>query len=104
MNRQTVYQIIDAERAFQDRTYEPTHILPTGVTREQRDADVPPHLVLMRAYLTKAEEAWAFQRDGEDGDMARLTAMRCVAKITAIGVRALERVAGVEQLLTKGLR
>ncbi len=98
MQRQDVYRVIDRERAYQDATYSPNEILSGGLgpTRGQRDADVTAHLVMLDIYLSKAKEAWNVKGDNRP-------ALKQIAKIAAIAVRALEQAIGAESTL-EGLR
>ena len=97
MNRTDVYTIIDTERAYQDRTYNPDEVLSSGCTRRQRDLDVTSHLVLLDVYVKKAMEAWLAKGDNKPS-------LKQIAKVAAIAVRALERAGGSDALLTEGLR
>lgn len=93
-----VGQIIEHERAYQDSTYSPDEETVPGQTRRQRDIGVTPHILLLEEYVAKARAAWV-GRKGDD-----LPALQQIAKVAAIAVRALERAAGSEKLLEKGLR
>jgi len=97
VNREQVYQIIETERAFQDKTYSPEEVLSSGQKRGARDLDVTAHMVLLDLYLTKAKEAWNVKGDN-------FPALRQIAKIAAIAVRAIEQAGGSDKLLTEGLR
>lgn len=98
LKREQVYQIIETERAYQDKTYNPNEVLSSGQTREQRDLDVTPGLVMLGTYLHKANSAWTGQKGSS------LASIQQIAKIATIAVRILERAGGAEELLTKGLR
>lgn len=97
MTREQVYQIINTERDYQDKTYEPEKVLQSGQTRQQRDLDVTAHLVLLDAYIEKAKAAWVTPGTNSP-------ALKQIAKIAAIAVRALERAGAADVLLTEGLR
>lgn len=97
MKREDVYKIIDTERAFQDTNYDKDAVLTSGVTRGQRDLDVTSHLVLLDIYVNKAKEAWLAKGDNRP-------ALKQIAKVASIAVRALERAGGADVLLTEGLR
>ena len=97
MTRNQVFQLIATEREYQDQTYDPQEKLTSGATRAERDLDVASHLVLLRLYLQKAEEAWNVKGDS-------VPSLKQVAKIAAIAVRALERAGGSDALLFEGLR
>lgn len=97
MTRGQVFDIINKEREYQDKTYNPQQVLTSGVTREQRDLDVTSHLVLLDQYVFKAKEAWLVKGDNRP-------ALKQIAKLAAIAVRALERAGGSEALLEEGLR
>jgi hypothetical protein len=97
MTREQVYKIIDDERAYQDKTYDPAKVLQSGQTRQQRDLDVTAHLVLLDAYIEKAKAAWVLPG-------TNTPALKQIAKIAAIAVRALERAGGADVLLDEGLR
>jgi hypothetical protein len=98
LSRQEVFDIIEDERAYQDKTYNPAQVLSSGQTREQRDLDVTSGLVMLDTYLHKAKDAWT----GQTG--SSLASIQQIAKIAAIATRILERAGGTEELLTKGLR
>jgi hypothetical protein len=97
MKREQIYQIIDIEREYQDKNYEPEAVLTSGSTRRQRDLDVTSHLVLLDLYVNKAKVDWNVKGDNRP-------ALKQIAKIAAIAVRALERAGGADALLTEGLR
>lgn len=97
MNRTQAYQVIDDERTYQDKAYDPDELLTSGSTRAQRDNDVTSHLVLLDLYLQKAKEAWNVKGDNRP-------ALKQIAKVAAIAVRAMERAGGADALLTEGLR
>lgn len=97
LNREQVFGLINSERAFQDGVYNPEEVLTSGATRKQRDLDVTSHLVLLDLYLNKAKNDWNVKGDNRP-------ALKQVAKIAAIAIRALERAGGSEALLTEGLR
>jgi hypothetical protein len=98
LNRDQVFKLIETERAYQDKTYEPTAVLSTGVTREMRDRDVTSGLTMLSSYVRKAEDKWT----GMKGDS--LPSLQEVGKIAAIAVRILERSGDSERLLAEGLR
>lgn len=97
--RSEVYEIVDGERNYQDSTYNPDEVLSSGQTRRERDLDVTPGLVMLDAYVRKAQDAWTDQK----GQGSR-AALQQVAKIAAIAVRILERAGGSEVLVSAGLR
>lgn len=97
--RSDVFELINAERAYQDTTYSKDAVLSSGATRGQRDLDVTPGLVLLDSYVRKAQDAWTDQKTG-----GSLKSLQQVAKIAAIAVRILERAGGSEALLNEGLR
>lgn len=99
LKREEVYFLINAERLYQDRNYDPNAVLSSGATRAERDLDVTPGLVLLDSYVRKAQDAWTDQKVG-----GSTPALQQVAKIAAIAVRILERAGGSEKLLTTGLR
>lgn len=99
LKRTEVYALIEAERLYQDSTYNPAKMLSSRQTRGERDLDVTPGLVLLDSYVRKAQDAWTDQKTG-----GSLAALQQVAKIAAIAVRILERAGGSEILLTSGLR
>lgn len=98
MTRQEIYTVIDGERAYQDGFYKPDEQLSNGLgpTRRERDRDVTSHLVLLDLYVTKAKEDWNVKGDNRP-------ALKQIAKIAAIAVRALERAAGAD-CVKEGLR
>lgn len=85
LTRDKVYQIISAERHYQDSFYDPHELLTSGQEREERDIDVTPGLVMLGAYVRKAEDAWVNTKG------TNLPSLQQVAKIAAIAVRILER-------------
>ncbi len=92
-----VFELIVQERGYQDGFYIPGEKLSSGVTRRERDLDVTSHLVLLDLYINKAKVDWNVKGDNKP-------ALKQIAKIAAIAVRALERAGGSEALLTEGLR
>jgi|SRR5688572_306036 len=98
MTREQIFGIIEKEREYQDRNYSPDEALSGGVgpTRRERDRDVTSHLVLLDLYIQKAKEDWNVKGDNRP-------ALKQIAKIAAIAVRAMERAAGSDALL-EGLR
>lgn len=98
MNREQIYKVIDEERTYQDKSYNPEEVLSNGLgpTRSQRDKDVSSHLVLLDLYINKAKVDWNVKGDNRP-------ALKQIAKIAAIAVRALERASGAECVL-EGLR
>lgn len=99
MKRDDVYFLINAERLYQDRTYDPNAVLNSGQTRAERDIDVTPGLVLLDSYVRKAQDAWTSK-----ASQSNIPALQEIAKIAAIAVRILERAGGSEDLLVTGLR
>ena len=98
MTREQVYQLIDTERSFQDKTFSPDTVVSSGQTRRERDLEISNNLTMLSAYVRKAEDAWV------NTIGTNLPALQQVAKIAAIAVRSLERAGGSEALLVKGLR
>lgn len=96
--REQVYTLIDRERWYQDLAYEPDEVTSSSLTREERDLDVAPGILMLDAYVRKASDAWVNTKG------SNLPALQQVAKIAAIAVRILERAGSSEELLTKGLR
>lgn len=103
MTFEEAVEIVKKEREYQDILFDPTQKLDSGNTRQQRDAEVLPHLVLIDSYVRDAMDCWTFshKRGYASGS---LPALQQIAKIAAIAVRALERVGFSEQLIEKGLR
>jgi len=101
LKRIEVYFLINAERLYQDRTYDPNAVLTSGQTRAERDLDVAPGLVLLDSYVRKAQDTWTDRAGGTGNNIPTL---QQVAKIAAIAVRILECAGGSETLLTTGLR
>lgn len=99
LTRAQVFDIIDAERDYQDVNYNPEYILTSGITRFIRDKDVTSHLVMLDTYLRDAQDAWTKMKNGDS-----TAALQQLAKIATIAVRALERAGGSELLLEIGLR
>lgn len=98
MNRQQVFYLINAEREYQSRNYNPDETTSSGQTRRERDKDVAPGVLMLNAYTHKAAQIWV----STGGD--NLATLQQVAKIAAIAVRILEQAGGSELLLEKGLR
>lgn len=96
MNRNDVFQVINDERTYQDKKYHPEQLLDCGLTREQRDSDVCPHILLLEEYVEKARRAWVTTG-------SRRGALQQIAKVAAIAVRAIERV-DVDGITAGGLR
>ncbi len=88
--------VVSRERVYQDKTYDPDQVLSSGLTRRQRDMEITSHLVLLDQYVEKAKAAWLPAGNST-------AALKEVAKIAAIAIRALERVANGDELAT-GLR
>jgi hypothetical protein len=97
VTREQAFQLISEERNYQDKTYTPDKTLESGLTRLERDKEVTPHIVLLESYVEKAREAWV-PGGGQKASLQQ------IAKVAAIAVRALERAAGADALLTEGLR
>lgn len=98
MTREEVFGLIESEREYQDRNYDPDTKTTSGLTRRERDLDVAPGVLMLNAYTHKAAQIWI----GTVG--TNLPTLQQVAKIAAIAVRILERAGGSEALLEKGLR
>jgi len=98
MTREQVWIVVDRERDYQNQAYSGKEKTSSGQTREERDLDVAPGILMLDAYVTKAMLAWV------DTKGTQLPALQQIAKIAAIAVRILERAGGSEELLTKGLR
>lgn len=98
LDREKVFELINAEREFQDKNYDPNFMLTSGQTREQRDLEVAPGVLMLKEYSDKAGQAWVSTKG------SNLTTLQQVAKIAAIAVRVLERAGGSEELLKVGLR
>lgn len=75
MKRQTVYEVIDTERYYQDRKWGPVQDHPH---------EVGGWLTLMRKLLTDAEVAWS----SSNGDYKALLEIR---KVLAVGVACAEQ-------------
>lgn len=98
LTRTEVFGLINAEREYQDRNYDPDSHTSSGLTRRERDLDVSPGVLMLQAYAHKAGMTWV-QTVGTN-----LPTLRQVAKIAAIAVRILERAGNSEELLEKGPR
>lgn len=98
LTREQVFSLINGERAYQDKEYNPNEVLSSGQRRGDRDLDVAPGILMLGAYAVKATGAWV------DTKGTNIPALRVVAKIAAIAVRILERAGGSEYLLEVGLR
>ena len=99
MSREEVFGIINRERTYQDRKFDPTEPTTCGLLRQQRDLCPAPGILLIEEYALQARKAWVDDRSGDD-----LPALQQVAKIAAIAVRILEQAGGSERLLRAGLR
>lgn len=98
LTRDQVFEIINDERAYQDREYRPDEFVSSGLTRRTRDAEVSPGILMLEAYARKATDAWVNTKG------SNTPALREVAKIAAIAVRILERAGDSQVLLEVGLR
>ncbi len=97
MTREQAIDIITTERNYQDTAYPETATVGSGVTRQQRDKEVVPHILLLEEYAAKARQAWVSSGSNKQ-------ALQQIAKAAAIAMRALERVGNSEELLKDGLR
>lgn len=97
LTRPEVFSIIDEEREFQDRNYDPDEVVSSGLTRRDRDKEVSVGIAMLTAYIARAQQTWISVK----GD--NLPALQEVAKIASIAVRIMER-AGESDRLKKGLR
>lgn len=97
ISRTEVFAAIEKERAYQDQTYRPDETLSSGQTRQTRDLDVTPHLVLLDLYIQRAKAAWNVKGTNEP-------ALKEILKIAAIAVRAMERAGGSSVVLAAGAR
>ena len=98
LTREQVFELINKEREYQDRNYDPAYVLTSGQTRAQRDLEVSPGVLMLEAYSRKAADTWI------NTVGTNLPTLQQVAKIAAIAVRILERSGGSSELLEKGLR
>jgi hypothetical protein len=98
LTREQVLILIDRKRDYQDKTYSPLEATSSGLTRQQRDLEVAPGILMLEEYVAKARKDWTAVDGGQ------LHALQQVAKIAAIAVRILERAGGSEELLKEGLR
>ena len=78
MKRKEVYEIIDKERDYQER------LSVSTFRHDDVDQSVPAELVMMKVYLDKAFNAYT----ANYGDQFALADVR---KVTALGIRCLER-------------
>lgn len=99
MTREQVFGLVDAERLYQDRAFNPELETSCGQTRRQRDLNPAPGVLMLEEYVEKARRAWVDDRESDD-----LPALQQVAKVAAIAVRILEQAGGSERLLRVGLR
>lgn len=97
MSKFQAVELVLQERKYQDRTYSPDQVMSSGLSREWRDKDVTPHLVLLDGYVKKAMAEWIVPGSNK-------ASLKQIAKIAAIAIRALERCGGSEELLEEGLR
>lgn len=97
MTREKAFEIVNLERAYQDGFVPEGETVGSGITRADRDKEVPPHILLLEAYAAKARDAWMIKGSNKQ-------ALQQIAKVAAIAVRALERVGNSEELLAGGLR
>lgn len=98
LTRNQVFTLINEERKYQDRNYNPDEKISSGQTRRERDLEVAPGVLMLNAYSHKATQIWVSTIG------TSLPTLQQVAKIAAIATRILERAAGSEELLQKGLR
>ena len=91
LRQHQVVELMAKERQYQDKTW------PRDARRRVMYGFLAPHLVLLRAYLGKAEAAWTSSK-------GNLAGLQQVGKIAAIALRALEETEGSEELIEKGLR
>lgn len=73
--RQEVYKVLDGERDYQDSYTKDKNYDDNHSTAE--------HLVLLRTYLSKAEESWCHNHGDQE-------ALRQIRKIAGIAVRCME--------------
>lgn len=97
MTREQAFEIVINERTYQDSFVPETETVGSGITRADRDKEVPPHILLLEAYAAKAREAWIVKGSNKQ-------ALQQIAKCAAIAIRAMERVGNSEELLAGGLR
>lgn len=80
MKRKDVFDLIESERAYQEREWPKSQALPA-----------PGEVLLIRSYLRKFEDAY---RDYDDApnESAPIDSLKVMRKIATIAVRALENV------------
>ena len=100
MTREQVFGLVDAERLYQDRAFNPELETSCGQTRRQRDLNPAPGVLMLEEYIEKARQAWIKPTLKADN----IECLQNVAKVAAIAVRILERAGGSERLLRAGLR
>ncbi len=84
MNRAEVFAVIDKERVYQDTLW------PRDEDAAKMYTYLAPHLLLLEEYVAKARTAWV--TNGPEAP-----ALKQIAKLAAIAVRALEEVSGAEE-------
>jgi len=84
MNRAEVFAVIDKERVYQDTVW------PRDAETAQMYTYLAPHLVLLEEYILKARTAWV--TNGPEAP-----ALKQIAKLAAIAIRALEETAGAKE-------
>ena len=96
LTREQVFTLINYEREYQDRTYNPDERVSSGLTRAERDKEVSSGILMLEAYCRKASDAWVNTKG------SNVPALQQVAKIAAIAVRVLERAGDSQVLLDVG--
>ena len=100
MTREQAYGLIDREREYQDFEYSGDLPTSSGLTRNQRDLEPAPGVLMLEEYIEKARQAWIKPTLKADN----IECLQNGAKVAAIAVRILERAGGSERLLRAGLR
>ena len=70
MTREQVFGLVDAERLYQDRAFNPELETSCGQTRRQRDLNPAPGVLMLEEYVEKARRAWVDDRESDDRDEA----------------------------------
>lgn len=83
MKREDVYKLIDGERDYQDRKWNPNTTISEGRHNQPEE-----WIVYMEDYLAEAKHILS----REAGQTAIPKAMDIIRKVTALGVRAMEQI------------
>src|SRR5215831_15415182 len=87
LSRIQVLDIINKERDYQESQWDLNELLPSGLTRAQRNLETTPFLVMIKSYLDEAIYNWTWDyKRGTD----EVTVLQGLVKIAALAAAALE--------------